>query len=66
MDAHKEMVEQAKALQAMGIDSIEGIEAVAAEMREIINEYEKEYGEPPSADAIVWILSQHHHKDMRK
>ena len=65
-DRKKEIIEQGEALKAMGITNIAGISNIAAEMRTILDEYGKEYGHPPDGNAIIWILSQHHNRNMRE
>jgi hypothetical protein len=64
--AKQEIINQGLALAEMGIETIDGINAIAGEMRDILNSFEDEHNRVPTCDEIVWILSDHHHKNMRK
>lgn len=60
-----EMIVQAKALEAMGVTDPDGIIAVGAELREIVNGFECLLSRPPTTDEIVWVFSERRGKNMR-
>lgn len=69
MDAHTrrdEILVQAAVLTILQGDTLELIDALAEEMRDIINQFEYTHeGNVPSKDEIIYILGVHHHKNPR-
>ena len=60
------MKAQRDALTQMNGDVLNLIDKYASEFRQIITDYEKMHGHPPTADDLLWIASQHANKDIRQ
>ena len=61
----EEIINQAEALSVMHGDVLGLIDRHAEEFRAIINDFKEKFNRVPTADELIWIASEHAHKDLR-
>ena len=62
----EENTEQVEALKRIHGNILDLIALYGAEFRQIITDYEKQFGECPKAADLLWIASEHAGKDITK
>lgn len=69
MKKHKtrdEILAQGEAFRRMSGNELELIKAHAADFRDIITEFERRHNRVPSADDLLWILSERSGRDITR
>jgi hypothetical protein len=64
--SREEILAQAEAFRRMTGDEMELIREHAADFREIITEFERQHGRVPTADDLLWILSERNGRDITR
>lgn len=60
----KENIAQCECLKRLKGETLELIDLYAAELREILCEFEAQHGRVPSGADLVYILCEHHNEDL--
>ena len=55
---------QAEALRRLNGNELELIQTHAADFRQIINDFERIHGRVPSADDLIWVVSERTGRDI--
>ena len=63
-DTKNENRVQAEALTRLNINELEAIGLYAEDFRQIINEFESARGRVPTADELIWIVSEMQGRDI--
>ena len=66
MNTKEENKAQCEAFASMHGNVLEMIEIYGAEFRQIINDFEAEFGKCPSGNDLLWIASEHAGRNIRE